>query len=83
MQFSFSLLTVKGPYIFRALLADPQEAFHKRHFVYCVRVSVGCGTVAVQSCHGQLTLNARNMPSAVCASPSEDEQVMFETCRDP
>jgi hypothetical protein len=29
--------------MFRALLAHPQEALHKRHLVYCVRVmSVGC-----------------------------------------
>jgi hypothetical protein len=28
--------------MFRALLADPQEALHKRHLVYCVHVmSVG------------------------------------------
>jgi hypothetical protein len=31
--------------MFRALLAHPKEALHKRHLVYCVRVmSVGCGT---------------------------------------
>jgi hypothetical protein len=31
--------------MFRALLAHPQEARHKRHLVYCVRImSVGCGT---------------------------------------
>jgi hypothetical protein len=29
--------------MFRALIAHPQEALHKRHLVYCVRVmSVGC-----------------------------------------
>jgi hypothetical protein len=29
--------------MFRALRADPQEALHKQHLVYCVRVmSVGC-----------------------------------------
>jgi hypothetical protein len=34
--------------MFRALLAHPQEALHKRHLVYCVRImSVGCDTVAV------------------------------------
>jgi hypothetical protein len=34
--------------MFRALLAGPQEAMHKRQWVYCVRImSVGCGTVAV------------------------------------
>jgi hypothetical protein len=35
-------LRIKGLYMFRALLAHPQEALHKRHLVYCVRViSVG------------------------------------------
>jgi hypothetical protein len=34
--------------MFRALLAHPQEALHKRHLVYCVRImSVGCATIAV------------------------------------
>jgi hypothetical protein len=34
--------------MFRALLAHPQEALHKRHVVYCVCVmSVGCATIAV------------------------------------
>jgi hypothetical protein len=35
MQFLFSLLRVKGLYMFRALLSHPQEAIHKRHLVYC------------------------------------------------
>jgi hypothetical protein len=65
MSFSFSLLRIKSLYMFRALLAHAQEALHKRHLVYCVRImSVGCGTVA-----------------ANCTSPPEDEQVMLETCR--
>jgi hypothetical protein len=34
--------------MFRALLAHPQEALHKRHLVYCVRVmSVGCTRIGV------------------------------------
>jgi hypothetical protein len=34
--------------MFRALLACPQEAPHKRHLVYCVRImSVGCATITV------------------------------------
>jgi hypothetical protein len=40
------LLRIKGLYMFRALLAHPQEALHKRHLVYCLRVmSVGCTRV--------------------------------------
>jgi hypothetical protein len=86
MHFSFSLLRIKGLYMFRALLAHPQEAPHKRHLVYCVRVmSVGCATIAVklQSWHSQLTFYARNISSAVCVAPPEDEQVMLETYRGP
>jgi hypothetical protein len=86
MHFSFNLLIIKGPYIFRALLTHPPEVLHKRHLVYYVRVmSVGCATIAVklQSWHSQLTLYARNIPSAVCAGPPEDEQVTLETCRGP
>jgi hypothetical protein len=61
--------------MFRALLAHPQEALHKRHLVYCVRA------VKLQPCHTQLTLYARNIPNAVCEAPPEDDQVMLETCR--
>jgi hypothetical protein len=40
--------------MFRALLADPQEALHKRHLLYCMRItSVVCGTVAVKSFHNR------------------------------
>jgi hypothetical protein len=49
MHFSFSVLRIKGLYMFRALLVHPQEELHKRHLVYCVCImSVGCGTVAVK-----------------------------------
>jgi hypothetical protein len=84
MHFSFNLLRIKGLYMFRALLAHPQEELHKLHLVYCVRImSVGCGMVAVkmQPCQSQLTLYTRNIPNAVSLAPPEDEQVMLETCR--
>jgi hypothetical protein len=43
MHFLFNLLRIKGLCMFRALLAYPQEALHKRHLVHCVRVmSVAC-----------------------------------------
>jgi hypothetical protein len=86
MHFSFSLLMIKGLYMFRALFAHPQETLHKRHLACCVcMMSVGCGTVAIslQSCHNQLTLHARNMPSAVCATTPEDEQIMLEPILGP
>jgi hypothetical protein len=35
-HFLFSLLKIKGLYMFRASLAHPQEALHKMHLVYCV-----------------------------------------------
>jgi hypothetical protein len=36
--------------VFRALLAHPQEALHKRHLVYCMRImSVGCSTLAIEN----------------------------------
>jgi hypothetical protein len=42
MHFIFSLLSINGLYMFRALLALPQEVLHKRHLVYCmVVISVG------------------------------------------
>jgi hypothetical protein len=44
--------------MFRALLAHPQEALHKRHLVYCVRFAT-----TVQ----QLTLYAHNIRYAVCS----------------
>jgi hypothetical protein len=35
--------------MFRALLAHPQDALHKRHLVYCVRVmSVGCTRIEAE-----------------------------------
>jgi hypothetical protein len=34
---SFSLLRIKGLYMFRALFAHPRKAFHKRHlYIACV-----------------------------------------------
>jgi hypothetical protein len=49
MHSLFSLLRIKGLYMFRALLAHPQEVLHKRHLVYCVRVmSVGCTRTGVK-----------------------------------
>jgi hypothetical protein len=58
IHFLFSL-RIKDLYVFRALLAHPQEVFHKRHLVYCVRGS-------------QLTQHARKISSAVCVTRSED-----------
>jgi hypothetical protein len=60
--------------MFRALLAHLQEALHKRHLVYFVRVmSVGC----YQDWSGT------GVCDSVCSAPPEDEQVMLETYRSP
>jgi hypothetical protein len=46
MLFSFNVLRIKSVYLYRPLLAHPQESLYKRHLVYCVRImSVGCGMV--------------------------------------
>jgi hypothetical protein len=43
MHFLFSLLRIKGLYMFRVLLAHFQEALHERHLTFCVGViSVVC-----------------------------------------
>jgi hypothetical protein len=47
MYFLFNLLRIKRLYMFRALLVHPQEVLHKRHLIYCVRMSVGYGNVRV------------------------------------
>jgi hypothetical protein len=85
MHFSFSLLRIKGLYVFRALLSHPQEAIHKKAFsIFRAYVSwLWHRCSELQPCHGQLTLDASNIPNAVCATPPEDEQVMFEKCRGP
>jgi hypothetical protein len=52
MHFTFSLLRIRGLYMFRTLLAHPQDSLHKRHLVQCVRVrSVGCTTPGAANWH--------------------------------
>jgi uncharacterized protein YpmS len=83
MHFLLNLLRIKGLYMFRALLAQPQESLHKQHLVYCVRgMSVGCTKIGVELV-SELIKHARTIPSAVCVVPPEDEHVMLETCRGP
>jgi hypothetical protein len=61
MHFLFSLLRIKVLYMFRALLAHPQEAPHKGHLVYCVRVmSVGGTRVGVELVSGVSNPSAAN-----------------------
>jgi hypothetical protein len=59
----FNLLRIKGLYMFRALLAHPQEVLHKRHLVYCVRImSTGCTGTEVEF---RFHFNSRSMLSKV------------------
>jgi hypothetical protein len=49
MHILFNLLRIKGLYMFRSLLAHPQEALNKQHLVYCVRVmSADCTRIGVE-----------------------------------
>jgi hypothetical protein len=88
MHCLFNVLRIKGLYTFQALLGSSSGGATQRHLVYCVRMSVGCATIAVslqslQSWHSQMTLYACNILSAVCWAPPEDEQIMIETCWGP
>jgi hypothetical protein len=68
MYFLFSL-RIKGLYMFRALVAHLQEALHKRHFVYCMRVmSVGCTRIGVNS---NPAANWHNTQTPIFVYPSD------------
>jgi hypothetical protein len=70
--FSF-VLRVKGLYMFRALLAHPQEALQN-----------GTWYIACMLCQLAATgLERSNIPSAACEVPPEDEQVTLEIYRGP
>jgi hypothetical protein len=61
--------------MFQALLAQSQEALHKRHLVYCnFTASVLQPTDIIY---------VTSIPNSVCVAPPADEQVMLETCRGP
>jgi hypothetical protein len=62
MHFLFSLLRIKGLYMFRALLTHPQEVLDKRHLVYCMRVmSVGCTRVGLELIQSCVLVNIRRV----------------------
>jgi hypothetical protein len=59
VHFSINLVKIKSLYVFRELLAHPQEAPHKRHLVYFVRVmSVGCTRIEVSQGLQRIKRNA-------------------------
>jgi hypothetical protein len=67
MHFLFSLLRINGLYMFRALLAHPQEVHTSwTWYITCVLYQ----------------LAAPDIPSAACVALPEDEQVMLEKGRD-
>jgi hypothetical protein len=68
MHFLFSLLRIKCLYMFRALLVHPQEALHKQHLIYSVRVmSVGCN------------LDWRS--TAILVQPTDITRTQYTKCR--
>jgi hypothetical protein len=49
MHFLINLLRIKGLFMFRTLLAHPQEVLHMHNLVYCTRVIfVGCTRIEVR-----------------------------------
>jgi hypothetical protein len=77
IQFLLNLLRINGLYMFRALLAHPQEVPHKRRLVdYVCLMPVGCTRIGVK-----LQFWGSNIPSAICGASPEDEQVMLKTFR--
>jgi hypothetical protein len=60
--------------MFRGLLGHLQEGLNKRHLV---RILSAC---YVSWLHPG---RARNIPSAACVAPPDDDQVMLETFRGP
>jgi hypothetical protein len=78
MHFSFNLLRIKGHLHVSSITCSFSGGDHKRYLVYCMRIAV-----LLQPSHSQLTLYARNIPSAVCVESPDDEQVMLETYRGP
>jgi hypothetical protein len=86
MHFLFSLLRIKGNYMFRVLLVHPQEALHKLHLVYCVHVvSVGCTRIEAEASILVQPTDIRRTQyrKCHCVVPPEDEQVMLKTCSGP
>jgi hypothetical protein len=63
MHFLFSLLRIKGLFMFRALPAHPQEALHMRYLVYCMRVITRTQCTKCRLCIASWgwKSNARNM----------------------
>jgi hypothetical protein len=77
MHFSFSLLRIKSLKMFRALLAHPQEAFHKRRLVYCVRVTsvdwqFYCNRGTAKGAHTRTSLTCESASGSLTREPGSD-----------
>jgi hypothetical protein len=84
MHCSFNFIENYGPlHVSNITCSSSEGATQATHGIlraYNVTIAV---SLQLQSWHGQLTLYARNIPSAVGVAPPEDEQVMLETHRSP
>jgi hypothetical protein len=85
MHFLFSLLRIKGLYMFRALLTDLQEVRNKWHLVYCMRVmSVGCTRFGVPSGGAaQMTLGILHQDwssTPILVQPSDITRMQYTKC---
>jgi hypothetical protein len=78
MHFSFNLLRIEGFLHVSSITCSSSEG-PPQTALGILRAY----NVSLQSGHSQLTLYARNIPSAVCVASPEDEQVMLETCKRP
>jgi hypothetical protein len=77
MHFSFNSVRITGLYVFRALLAHPQEALYRWNLVYCMRVvswlHQDWSGILVQPTDITRTQYTK---CRLCSDP-EDEQVML------
>jgi hypothetical protein len=85
MHFLFSLLRIKSLYMFRALLAHPQEVLHSdTWYIACVLYQLAAARTEVELVSWlQPTEITRTQYTNVALAPPEDEQVMLETGRGP
>jgi hypothetical protein len=77
MHILFNLLRIKDLYMFRALLAHPQEAPYKRHLVYNVAPGSKFTSILVHPSD----ITRTQYTKFRLLAPPKGEQIMFETFR--
>jgi hypothetical protein len=77
VHFLFSLLRIKGLYMFRPLLTHPQEVLHSSTWYNACMLC----QLAAPGLKWNWHKHKCNIPSVTFSAPPEDEQVMLETCR--